>query len=148
MTALLQMAGEWLGELRRQGRIAPALLPALEAQFTHIGDAVGGCERLAATPIPFTYGVIIHRTAYLYCLLLPFGLVDSIGSMTPVIVVFVPYTCLALQALGSELEEPLGSQANDCRWMRCAGPSRPRCSNAMGERDWPPEPRPRDYVLT
>ena len=25
--ALLQMAGEWLGELRRQGRIAPALVP-------------------------------------------------------------------------------------------------------------------------
>ena len=103
-------------------------MPALEAQFTHIGDAVGGCERLAATPIPFTYGVIIHRTIYLYCLLLPFGLVDSICSMTPVIVVFVAYTCLALEALGSELEEPLGSQANDCRWMRCAGPSRPRCS--------------------
>ena len=88
-------------------------MPALEAQFTHIGDAVGGCERLAATPIPFTYGVIIHRTIYLYCLLLPFGLVDSIGSMTPVIVVFVAYTFLALEALGSELEEPFGSQAND-----------------------------------
>ena len=88
-------------------------MPALEAQFTHIGDAVGGCERLAATPIPFTYGVIIHRTIYLYCLLLPFGLVDSIGSMTPVIVVFVPYTFLALEALGSELEEPFDSQAND-----------------------------------
>ena len=33
--------------------------------------------------------------------------------MTPVIVVFVAYTFLALEALGSELEEPLGSQAND-----------------------------------
>ena len=103
-------------------------MPALEAQFTHIGDAVGGCERLAATPIPFTYGVIIHRTIYLYCLLLPFGLVDSIGSMTPVIVVFVAYTFLALEALGSELEEPFGSQANDLPLVRCAGPSSPRCS--------------------
>lgn len=136
--ALLQMAGEWLGELRRQGRIAPALVPALEAQFTHIGDAVGGCERLAATPIPFTYGVIIHRTIYLYCLLLPFGLVDSIGSMTPVIVVFVAYTCLALQALGSELEEPFGSQANDLPLDALCWTIETSLLEAMGEHDWPP----------
>ena len=123
-------------------------MPVLEAQLTHIVGAVGGCERLAATPIPFTYGVIIHRTIYLYCLLLPFGLVDSIGSMTPVIVVFVAYTFLALQALGSELEEPFGSQANDLPLDALCWTIETSLLEAMGEHDWPPEPQPHDYVLT
>ena len=111
------------------------LVPVLEAQLTHIVGAVGGCERLAATPIPFTYGVIIHRTIYLYCLLLPFGLVDSIGSMTPVIVVFVAYTFLALQALGSELEESFGSQANDLPLDALCWTIETSLLEAMGEHD-------------
>jgi hypothetical protein len=98
-------------------------------------DALGGCERLAATPIPFTYGVIIHRTIYLYCLLLPFGLVDSIGRMTPVIVAFVAYTFLALEALGSaELEEPFGTRAQRPRrsTRMCWPPSRPPLRESDG----------------
>ena len=123
-------------------------MPPLEAQFTHIGDAVGGCERLAATPIPFTYGVIIHRTIYLYCLLLPFGLVDSIGSMTPVIVVFVAYTCLALEALGSELEEPFGSQANDLPLDALCWTIETSLLERDGRARLAARAQPRDYVLT
>ncbi len=52
--------------------------------------------------------MIIHRTIYLYCVLLPFGLVDAIGPMTPVIVAFIAYTFLALEALGAQIEEPFG----------------------------------------
>ncbi len=110
---LLLMAGEWLGERRRAGQIDPALVQAMERPLGRLTDALGGCERIAGTPIPFTYAVIIHRTIYLYCVLLPFGLVDSIGAMTPVIVAFIAYTFFALEALGAEIEEPFGLQPND-----------------------------------
>jgi putative membrane protein len=50
---------------------------------------------------------------YLYCVLLPFGLVDAIGAMTPVVVAFVAYTFFALEALGAEIEEPFGTAPND-----------------------------------
>ena len=110
---LLQMAGEWLRDQRPQGRVDAAVVPALERPLDQIGAAVGGCERLASTPIPFTYSVIIHRPIYLYCLLLPFGLVDSIGPMTPVIVTLVAYPFFALEALGHEIEEPFGDAPND-----------------------------------
>lgn len=110
---LLLMAGEWLRDSRQAGRIAPALVQAMEGPLGRLTDALGGCERIASTPIPFTYAVIIHRTIYLYCVLLPFGLVDSIGPMTPVIVAFIAYTFFALEALGAEIEEPFGIQQND-----------------------------------
>jgi hypothetical protein len=31
------------------------------------------CERIATTPLPFACTLLVHRTAYLFCLLLPFG---------------------------------------------------------------------------
>ncbi|MBD8881496.1 hypothetical protein IHE49_13495 [Rhodanobacter sp. 7MK24] len=110
---LLLMADEWVGRNLREGRIDAACVPAFEQSLGHLTDALGGCERIAATPIPFTYSVIIHRTIYLYCILLPFGLVDQIGVMTPLIVAFISYTFFALEALGSEIEEPFGFDAND-----------------------------------
>jgi len=110
---LLLMVGEWLRDLRRQGRLEPVLVQAMELPLGRLTEALGGCERIASTPIPFTYSVIIHRTIYLYCVLLPFGLVDAIGPMTPVVVTFIAYTFFALEALGAEIEEPFGTAPND-----------------------------------
>jgi Bestrophin, RFP-TM, chloride channel len=38
------------------------------------------CERIATTPLPFPHTLLMQRTAYLFCLLLPFGLVASSRS--------------------------------------------------------------------
>ena len=59
------------------------------------------------------YGDTRHcYTAYLYCFLLPFGLVDTVGFMTPFVVAIVAYTFFGLDALGDEIEEPFGLAAN------------------------------------
>ena len=109
---LLQLHA-WVGQRLHSGQLPPAVVPVFEHGLAQVSDALGGCERIAGTPIPFTYTVIIHRSVYLYCLLLPFGLVDTLGWMTPAMVCFVAYTFLALEALGAELEEPFGTQPND-----------------------------------
>ena len=75
--------------------------------------AAASSERIRNTPIPFSYTLLLHRTAYIYCFLLPFGLVDSIGFMTPFVVAIVAYTFFGLDALGDEIEEPFGLEAND-----------------------------------
>ena len=69
---LLLMAGEWLRDMRERRLIQPVLIPAMEVPLGRLSEALGGCERIASTPIPFTYAVIIHRTIYVYCFLLPF----------------------------------------------------------------------------
>lgn len=147
--ALLQRAADWVCEQRLQGRVAGPLVQALEQPLAQLGTAIGGCERLASTPIPFTYGVIVHRTIYLYCLLLPFGLVDSIGPMTPVVVVFIAYTFFALEALGSELEDPFGTSANDLALEAICWTIETSLLESLdvGQDQWPAQPQPRDYVL-
>jgi ion channel-forming bestrophin family protein len=144
---LLLMAGEWLRDRRRAGGLAAPLVQAMEQPLGHLGAALGGCERIAGTPIPFTYSVIIHRTIYGYCFLLPFGLVDAIGPMTPVIVALVAYTFFALEALGAEIEEPFGLQPNDLALDAMSATIESSLREMLGERVPAAEP-PRGYVLT
>lgn len=84
----------------------------LDAQINELGKSLGGCERIASTPIPFAYGVLLHRTVYAYCILLPFGLVDSTVFFTPLICVFISYTLIALEAIANEVAEPFGTAPN------------------------------------
>ncbi|MET3182113.1 UNVERIFIED_ORG: putative membrane protein [Variovorax guangxiensis] len=147
---LLLMVGEWIRDQRRQGRLDPSLVQAMELPLGRLTEALGGCERIAGTPIPFTYSVIIHRTIYLYCMLLPFGLVDAIGPMTPVVVAFIAYTFFALEALGAEIEEPFGTQPNDLALDAMSRTIESTLREMLGEPQ--PEPsagaEPADYLQT
>ncbi|WP_420994612.1 bestrophin family protein [Cupriavidus sp. 30B13] len=83
-----------------------------DAQIDELGKVLGGCERIVSTPIPFAYNVLLHRTVYAYCVLLPFGLVDSTEFFTPLLCVFISYTLIALEAIAAEVAEPFGLAPN------------------------------------
>lgn len=110
---LMDRMGEDLRLCMEEGSIDSVLMASLDATMSAMVAAAAACERIRNTPIPFSYTLLLHRTAYLYCFLLPFGLVDSIGYMTPVVVTIVAYTFFGLDALGDEIEEPFGTSAND-----------------------------------
>ncbi|HDR9356202.1 hypothetical protein WJ24_16095 [Burkholderia vietnamiensis] len=94
------------------GKLAETRLWMLDARLDELVAMVSGCERIASTPIPFSYDVLLHRTIYAYCALLPFGLVDSIGAATPFVTVFVAYTLIALDAIAHAIAEPFGDGPN------------------------------------
>ena len=141
----------WLGiqlqDLRERGRLDPMLAATMEGALSQLTAALGGCERIANTPLPFTYSVILHRSTYLYCMLLPFGLVDSIGILTPLIVSFVSYTFFALEALSDEIEEPFGTMPNDLALDAIVAAVEISLRELLGETP-PPAPGPNaDFVL-
>ena len=72
-----------------------------------------GCDRIANTPIPFAYSVLLNRTVYFFCFMLPFSLGSLLGLVTPLLVGILAYTFLGLDALSTEIEEPFGTQSND-----------------------------------
>ena len=110
---LMKKMGEDLALCLREKRIDSCLATNVDATLSGMCAAAASCERIKSTPIPFSYTLLLHRTAYLYCFLLPFGLVDSVGFMTPFVVAIVAYTFFGLDALGDEIEEPFGVDAND-----------------------------------
>jgi putative membrane protein len=110
---LLIEMGQWLQQRTVEAALDPIHALAFEPNLHELSNIIGGCERIASTPVPYTYKVLLHRTVYIYCLLLPFGLVDTLGWMMPVIVTFIAYTFIALEAIADELEDPFGLEPND-----------------------------------
>lgn len=110
---ILLLMGEWLAVHRRSGGLSDILFHSLNNRLNNMSAVLAGCERIANTPIPFAYTLILHRTVYMFCILLPFALVVDLHSMTPFISVLISYTFISLDALAEELEDPFGLENND-----------------------------------
>lgn len=110
---IMHLLAECVRKAKDEGCLDSIQQARFDENFDKLSDILGGCERIISTPIPYSYRVLLHRTVYIYCFLLPFGLVDSLGWFTPLIVVFVAYTFVAFEAIADEIEEPFGTEAND-----------------------------------
>ena len=97
----------------RSGEISDIIYQCLNRHIVELGAIQAGCDRILSTPLPYSYSVLLHRTVYCFCLILPFSLESSLGIWTPVIVSLIVYLFLGLDALSSQLEEPFGLQDND-----------------------------------
>ncbi|MEQ7800562.1 bestrophin family ion channel [Pedobacter sp. ASV1-7] len=109
---IMKLMAEWVKNAKRDHKIDSIQQARFDENLDKLSDITGGCERIISTPIPYSYQVLLHRTVYLYCFLLPFGLVDSLQWLTPLIVVFIAYTFVAFEAIADEIEQPFGTEAN------------------------------------
>jgi len=107
MAALHELRAHLI-RLKGSGHLTDVEFWTIDAQIRALCKAAGGCERIASTPIPFAYSVLLHRTVYTYCILLPFGLVDAAELFTPLLCVFLSYTLIALEAIAGEVADPFG----------------------------------------
>lgn len=110
---IIRFLAEWVQKAKQENRIDSVQQSRFDENLDQLEIVVGSCERIASTPIPYSYRVLLHRTVYIYCFLLPFGLVDSLGWFTPFIVVFIAYTFVAFEAIADEIENPFGTETND-----------------------------------
>lgn len=97
----------------RAGALSDICYVQINSHLVELANIQAACERLLNTPLPFAYSLLLHRTAYLFCLLLPFSLGSTLGLFTPVVVGILAYTFFGLDALGTELEEPFGTLKNN-----------------------------------
>ena len=145
--ALMLEMGADLARCRRAGMLDSVRAASLDATVSAMVATAASCERIKNTPVPFSYTLLLHRTAYLYCYLLPFGLVDSIGYLTPLVVAIVAYTFYGLDALGDEIEEPFGLSPNDLPLDAICRTIEIDLRDALGESELPPPLLPVHYWL-
>lgn len=110
---LVREMGQWVQTCKNRGHIDSITQRSFDNNLNQLTDIIGGCERIAGTPIPYSYSVLLHRTIYIYCFFLPLGLVESLGWLMPIFVTFIAYTYVALEAIADELENPFGLAHND-----------------------------------
>ena len=110
---LTQIMGQMLANWQAEQKIDVWQWQSLDNTLGEIAHVQAGCERINNTPIPYAYFVLLHRTVYLYCFMLPFGLGNTIGWVTPFVVSFVGYTFMALNEIVDEISEPFGTGENE-----------------------------------
>jgi putative membrane protein len=146
--AIMRGLGQELRLCLQRRWLDPNLVAVLDANLSGISAASASCERIKSTPVPFSYTLLLHRTAYLYCFMLPFGLVDVTGFMTPIVVVLVAYTFYGLDALGDEIEEPFGVEPNDLPLDAICRAIEINLLEALDSPELPPSLLPENFQLT
>ena len=139
---IMRLLGKQLGEIRRQGFTSEQMIQNMDERLTSMTIVLAACERIHNTPLPFAYMLLVHRTTYLYCIMLPFGLVASLGWVTPLISAVIAYAFFGLDALSEELEEPFGLAANQLPLTALSRTIEINLLEALGETDIPPDIAP------
>jgi putative membrane protein len=142
--ALLQDLGDRFRGAWDRGWIHAMHLPVLEAALTEMTGIQGGCERIKKTPIPFSYTVLIHRMVAVYCVALPFGIVQTVGSLTPLVVLIISFAFFGLDAVGDEIEDPFGTDPNDLPLTNLSTMIERNIRQRIGDEDLPPMPAVRE----
>jgi putative membrane protein len=120
---------------------------AYEEQVCALSGVQAACERIATTPVPFAYSLLLHRTAHVFCLCLPFALAGALGWWTILPAVLVGYTFFGLDALGDQLEDPFGMDPNDLPLDALVRVIERDMLSALGRTDLPPPLCPVDGIL-
>lgn len=144
--ALDRIADELAGAVR-SGAIDGFGAKALQERLSNLTLQQAGCERLGNTPLPYVYSLLVYRTTYLYCLLLPLALAGPAGWMTPLFVGIVAYVFLGLAEVTEDLSHPFGTTQNALPLDAMCRSAERGLAPHLGEEP-PPQLAARDFYLS
>jgi ion channel-forming bestrophin family protein len=131
-----------------EGRLDQQMTQLLENRVVGLTSGFASAERTKGTPMPFVYTLLVHRTAYFFCLLLPFCLVDASGYWTPVLAAVVAYTFFALDEIGQEMASPYCGAEHGLPLDALSRVVEINILESLGETELPAPLRPVNFVLT
>lgn len=97
----------------RRGLISDVQQFMLDGSLQRLIDALGACERIHNTPLPFAYMVHLRRALIVYLVTLPMALVADFGWATVPALLLIAYILLGVEEIGVEIEDPFGDDVND-----------------------------------
>jgi ion channel-forming bestrophin family protein len=105
--------GDYLQHQYNRNCINSYQLTSMQGLLNMLVDNLGSCERILKTPMPLAYAIHLKQLLLLYCLLLPFQIVQDLSWWTGFISSLVSFTLLGIEAIGLEIENPFGYDEND-----------------------------------
>lgn len=146
--SILRHVGQQCSTLAESGAINEWRYTLLANHLSSLTGAQTICERIKSTPLPFPYTLLLHRTSYIFCILLPFAMAEPLGWLTPIFTAIVSYTFFGLDAIGDELEDPFGRDENDLPTDALVRTIEREVLDALGATELPPVLQPVDFVLS
>ena len=110
---LIDGTGLRIAEAVRRGWLDTVQQGTLERVLVDISNAQGGMERLKNTPLPAQYRFFPTLFTHLFCVLLPIGLVETLGVATPLGSTVAGLMFLAILRIGDDLVDPFADTVHD-----------------------------------
>jgi putative membrane protein len=111
--AILLEIGTRLREAFGKGRLDSYRWVATDNTLTELSNVMGACERIKNTPLPRQYDYFPRILVHIFCLLVPFGVVDGLQLLTPLVSTVVSFMFVALEEVGREIENPFENTVHD-----------------------------------
>lgn len=102
-----------LYNLKNQGLVSDNEWLLMDKNVNALVDALGGCERIKNTPIPYSYSLFIKKFIFIYVITLPLAFVNQFSYFSALISTFVFYALVSMEVLAEEIEDPFGEDDND-----------------------------------
>ncbi len=113
---LLSYLGSYADELALAGRLPVTMhQTTVYNNIAVLNDVLVGTERVLNTPLPIAYSIAIAQITWVYILVLPFQLLNTLGErwITIPATVVAAYIILGILFIGREIENPFGQDVND-----------------------------------
>ena len=111
--AILTDIGRLATEAHRLGMLDPYARVRIDATLVDIANAQGGMERIKNTPLPSQYRFFPSFFAKIFCIILPFAVVQDLGIYTPVGSALVGLMFLMAIEIGLDLMDPFADSIYD-----------------------------------
>ena len=118
--------GEYLQQQLKLGRIDSSQRIEMNNMLNNMIEGLSSCERISTTPLPIAYRVYLKRLILIYCLGLPFNLIEKMQWWAIPVVAIISFILLGLEEVGKELENPFLYGFNDL-------PVDALCNNLIGD---------------
>jgi putative membrane protein len=135
--AIQQNIASIVAYCHKQGWIDEIRWASLDRTLVALMDCQGASERIKTTPLPRLYDMFIQLFISAFCLLLPLGMVASLGLWTPAGSTLVGFVFLALDKIGRDLESPFENLHNDVPLTAIARTIEINLKQMIGEKEVP-----------
>ncbi|CAG5072026.1 hypothetical protein DYBT9623_03965 [Dyadobacter sp. CECT 9623] len=102
-----------ISELHQQGKIETLLYQNIDQTLGRLCDSMGKCERIKNTVFPTQYSFFVLLVIFIFTLILPMGLVESIGRIAIPVTFIISFLFFYVEWIAYILQNPFENGPND-----------------------------------
>jgi putative membrane protein len=90
-----------------------ATIGILYSNLNSLTECLTSFERILRSPIPLAYAIHLTQVTWIYCLSLPFQLIEDLEWITIPVTFIITMTLFGVEKIAGEIENPFGWDEND-----------------------------------
>lgn len=111
--AILNLIQFRIAQAHENGNIKTLLYQNIDETLRRLCDAMGKCERIKNTIFPTQYSFFVYLVIFIFTLILPMGLVESIGRIAIPITFVISFLFFYVEWIANILQNPFENGPND-----------------------------------